>query len=372
MSPSAPGDALLGRPRVGLDIGGTKIHAVALGPDLEVLAEQRVPTGHGPDQVVRNAAEITLETITTAGLTTAEIGMVGVGIPGAVDHRTGFVRQALNLGLAELMLGSELGAAVGLPVHVENDVNAAALGVALGFDDGAAHDRRAGSESLGRSRPHRTLAPGRSASLAYLNLGTGLAAGLVLEGRLWRGDRGAAGEIGHVPLDQTGPPCHCGQNGCLETMASGSGIMAQWVAERGDTPFSVRQLPELALTDPLAARIQTSLDRAVAACVRLLVLTADVENVVIGGGVAKLGTALLTRVLQVLRDWEQESAFLASLAPSSRVTLLRQTGPVAAIGAALAGRLPCSASAGAPPPVTGRTASSAAPSPTTPQEVHHA
>src|ERR671910_811353 len=126
---------------------------------------------------------------------TKTLGVV-VDVPGLVDARSGTVKHAVNLGVDGewLPVGQLLADLVGVPVLVENDVNAATLGaVALsGADD-----------------------------VVYLSIGTGLAAGLVLEGRLRRGEHGAAGEIGHVPVDPQGVVCQCGQRGCLETIASG-------------------------------------------------------------------------------------------------------------------------------------------------------
>lgn len=308
-----------GRPRVGLDIGGTKIHAVVLGPRLDVLAQLRVPSGWGAAEVVANAAIATRRALAAAEID--QVDLVGVGIPGAVDHRTGTVAQAVNLGLQRLDLAVLLGRELGAQVHVENDVNAAALGVAqfirASADDDAAPD-----------------------SLAYLNLGTGMAAGLVTSGRLWRGANGAAGEIGHVPIDPAGAVCGCGQRGCIETQASGTGIAAQWRAARGDAPFSVPDLPRLAKTDPVAARILEGVHGAVAAAVRMLMLSIDVDAIVVGGGVAGLGQSLFPRVQEILRGWESESPFLASLAPSRRVGVLDTTEPIAAIGAAMMGALP--------------------------------
>lgn len=308
------------RVRVGLDIGGTKIHAVVVGPGLEVLAEDRCPTGWGPQEIVENAVTITRSVVAEADHGIGDVKLVGVGIPGAVDPAAGVVQQALNLGIEDLALARALRAQLGVTVHVENDVNAAALGVAAGMaaPEGIAHSPR---------------------SLAFLNLGTGTAAGLVLDGAVWRGRSGAAGEIGHLPVDPTGLRCHCGQIGCLETVTSGSGILAQWQAERGDAPLNMAELPALAETDALAATILGRLQYAVAAAVRALILTVDVEMVVLGGGIAGMGAPLFTGVLKVLRGWESGSALLTTLDLSGRLTVLRAPGPVGAIGAALAGRV---------------------------------
>jgi predicted NBD/HSP70 family sugar kinase len=169
--------------------------------------------------------------------------------------------------------------------------------------------------------------------MAYLNLGTGLAAGLVLGGRLWRGSRGVAGEIGHIPVDPAGPVCPCGQRGCLELAASGSGLARSWAG--GD---SVRDLFTAAAGgDPGALTVQDRLVEHVAAAVRLLVLTVDPDRVVIGGGLSSLGDELLGAVRAVLERWAAESGFLAMLDLASRVEMLPRDFPAAAVGAALVG-----------------------------------
>ena len=200
---------------------------------------------------------------------------------------------------------------LGVPVHLENDVNAAALGA---------------FSLLGRTPAN---------SMAYLNLGTGLAAGLVLEGRLWRGSGGVAGEIGHIPVDPAGPVCRCGQRGCLELMASGSAVARLWPT---DDPNPVRSLFDAAdAGDARARSVRELLVANVATAVRLLVLTVDVDDVVIGGGLTSLGAALLDEVRRVLQRWESDSEFLVSLRLPERVTLVPAGTNAAAIGAALIG-----------------------------------
>lgn len=175
--------------------------------------------------------------------------------------------------------------------------------------------------------------PSTSDSMAYLKLGTGLAAGLVLGGRLWRGACGVAGEIGHIPVDPAGPVCPCGQRGCLEMAASGSGLARSWGA--GD---SVRELfTTSGGGDPDAMAVRDRLVEQVAAAVRLLVLAVDPDRVVIGGGLSSLGDELLGAVRTVLESWAAESGFLAMLDLASRVEMLPREFPAAAVGAALVG-----------------------------------
>ena len=193
--------------RLGIDIGGTKTAAVAIGADGELSDQFRMPTGFGAEEVVATALRTVERMTELAGVDASSFASIGIGIPGAVDSDTGRVTHAVNLGLEGLDLGPRLADRLGVEVRVENDVKAAAVGAhhLLGVADGI-----------------------RAHSMAYLNLGTGLAAGIVLDGRLLRGGHGVAGEIGHIPVDPAGVVCSCGQRGCLETLASGSAIARMW------------------------------------------------------------------------------------------------------------------------------------------------
>jgi predicted NBD/HSP70 family sugar kinase len=304
---------------VGLDIGGTKTDAVAVDHAGRVVEQLRLPTGFGSAAVLETAVDAVARLAALLDLETRDFESVGVGIPGAVDVRSGRVSHAVNLGVDELDLGGELRARLGVSVRVENDVNAAAVGAfhLLGQD---------GADDLDSPEAH---------SMAYLNLGTGLAAGLVLGGRLWRGSRGTAGEIGHIPVDPTGPLCPCGQRGCLEMMASGSAVARQWPSSHASPVHALFEAADGG--DPLALEVRARLLENVAAAVRVLVLTVDVNTVVIGGGLRSVGQPLLGGVRAILDSWAVTSPFLASLGLTERVQLVPAGFSAAAVGAALVG-----------------------------------
>lgn len=297
--------------RIGLDIGGTKTDAVAISADGRVVKTLRMPTGFGADVVLRTAVAAVEELSQATGTPIAQFTSIGVGIPGSVDGDSGRVRHAVNLGLADLELGELLRARLGRAVRVENDVNAAALG--------AFHLQGLGSGQ----------------SMAYLNLGTGLAAGLVLGGELWRGTSGVAGEIGHIPVDPAGPVCPCGQRGCLELYASGSAVARQWPSEH---PLPVQALFDAASAGEAdAVAVRDRLLQGTAEAARMLVLTVDVDDVVIGGGISRIGEPLLAGVRGVIAAWEAASPFVASLGLARRLRLLPVDFPAAAVGAAFVG-----------------------------------
>jgi predicted NBD/HSP70 family sugar kinase len=295
--------------RVGLDIGATKILGAVIDADGTVIAQTRQDSLPGPDGVLDTAA-VVLDRLATA-LDGALPSHLGIGIPGIVDRGRGTVAHAVNLGLGGdwFPLADRLADRTGATVVVENDLNAATWGahVLSGADD-----------------------------LAYLSLGTGLAAGFVLSGVLRRGVHGAAGEIGHVPVDPAGPLCSCGQRGCLELRASGSALSAAWPAQ-GEVPPAAALFAAAAAGNPEAVAARDRFAAGVADAIRMLGLAVDPAAIIIGGGVAHVGEPLLAAVTAALRSQAAASPFLAALGLADRLRLLPGHLPVGAIGAALIG-----------------------------------
>ncbi len=179
---------------VGVDVGGTKCLAVALAGN-RVVAERRGTTPDTGEEVLDAVAALAVE---VAG--DRPLAAVGAGMPGLVD-RDGVLRFAPNLpGVTGLPVRAELERRLGVPVRVDNDATCAAwaeraMGAATGLDD-----------------------------VVLVTLGTGIGGGVITGGRLTRGANGFAGEVGHMVVDREGPPCPCGQRGCWERYASGSGL----------------------------------------------------------------------------------------------------------------------------------------------------
>ena len=269
---------------VGVDVGGTTTTAVRFEagehPGAAIAA---APTPQGLDAIVDIVGRLVAD---VADGVVAE--PIGVGMPGRVDVTNGIVSLAVNLGItAPVEIGAMLADRVGREVHVENDVNAAALGA-------FAHLQRPPSSSL-----------------AYVNVGTGIAAGYVLEGRLWRGATGSAGEIGHVPMRQDGPACHCGQDGCAEAIGSGR---------------AARHGPR-AEEDVLAAT---------AWAVQLCAMALDVDVVVVGGGMTRPPDVFLQELQELLVARASASPMLAALGLGGRVAVAPADVPLGNLGAALA------------------------------------
>lgn len=298
---------------IGLDIGGTKTLGVLLQGSGAPLATAVKPTARENQGVVATAADVVHELVDVAQdgegaqISNSNIFAVGVGIPGTVDPATGTVKNAVNLGIADLHLREELEGALGIHVDVANDVDAAALG--------AVHEL------------------GLTGSVAYLNIGTGMAVCLVQDGHIYKGVSGVSGEIGHIPVDPAGVKCPCGQTGCLETLASGSAVSRLWKSSEKHASDSLLQA-HLA-GDPQATEVFNMLADGIAQAVRLLVLTYDPEVVIMGGGIRKIGKELLTQVDEVFDRWSEESPFIGSLNLRERLFVLPEDSDAGAVGAAL-------------------------------------
>ena len=243
---------------MGIDIGGTKTAILVTEardePGGAVRARTIAPTAVGaPERAADAIASLVTAAIAEAGATAHDVAAVGVGVPGRVDREAGHVTHAVNLGWHDLPLGPRLQERLGIPTVVENDVRAAALGL------------------------HRRRILGETESLALLAIGTGIAAGVVLDGQLHRGAHGLAGEIGHVIIDPSGPRCACGNRGCVEAIAAGPAIVARtkagWTARRDGRPPEPDEqnitgaesvFAAAAAGDPVAAEVIDSAGRAIA------------------------------------------------------------------------------------------------------------
>jgi glucokinase len=309
---------------VGVDIGGTKTAILVCGPDGTVRARTIAPTAVGaPDRAAAAIAALVSAALGEAGATPADVAAMGIGVPGRVDRETGVVTLAVNLHWHDLPLGPRLEAALGIPTAVENDVRAAALGL------------------------HRRRLFGPAESLAFLAIGTGISAGVVLDGVLHRGAHGLAGEIGHVTIEPDGIRCACGNRGCFETVASGPALvsrtLAGWVSrQNGHDAAAANSVRETgaeavyaaaAAGDPVAADVVDAGGRAIAWAIYLLALAYDVERIVIGGGVSHAADSFMVPVRRELDRIRTDSPLAAEILRPDTVQLLPAGADAGAWGA---------------------------------------
>ena len=230
---------------------------------------------------------------------------IGIGVPGIIDMKTGMLRESPNLpGWAESPVQAEIERRLGTRVILENDANVAALG----------------EKWLGAARDVDDM--------AMLTLGTGVGGGIVLQGRIWHGMTGMAGEFGHMTVEPEGPPCGCGNRGCLEQYASATAVvrMAKEAIASGRAPglakaantdpeFNAKAIYNLAIQgDEEARKIFGRLGRALGICIANLVNAFNLNMYVVGGGVSSAWEAFSPFIFEELR---QRSLVYAATAPAS-------------------------------------------------------
>jgi glucokinase len=277
---------------IGVDLGGTKLLAGVVGPDLSVRHRTR-RQAFGLDHA-RLMATIVDAIEEASAEVEDEVTAVGFGIPVTLDRRTGMAVYSTHLPLADVPFAAVMSERLGLPVTVDNDGNCAVLAEARhGAGDG-------------------------SGDVVMLTLGTGIGGGLVLGGKLHRGWIGAGAELGHMVIDMDGPPCqgHCPNRGCLEVMASGSALVREAslrVARRPDTALGHaleegRELTGPFVTelahdgDPVARDALETIGRALGVGLASLVNLLNPEVIVIGGGVIAAGEMLLEPARREMRE----------------------------------------------------------------------
>jgi fructokinase len=253
--------------RIGVDLGGTKIEAIALGEGGACMARRRIPAprdDYGATLAAIGALVAAIESETQCR------GSVGIGTPGALSPFTGRLRNSNSVWLNDRPIDQDLAALLGRPVRIANDADCFALSEAT---DGAGRDGRC---------------------VFGVIIGTGCGGGVVVDGRLLAGPNAIAGEWGHNPLpwpaedERPGPACYCGKHGCIETFVSGPGLAADHaphVAPHRDAPGIV------ALAEAGDAHAKATLERhagrlarALASVINLL----DPDIIVLGGGLSNL------------------------------------------------------------------------------------
>lgn len=187
---------------VGVDLGGTKILAGVFTSQLKLLQTAKLSTksDRGFDAVLDRIDRCVRDAVDEADMSLKQVRAVGIGAPGAVNPENGEVIFAPNLEWRDAPLKKELEKRLDIPVFVENDCNACTLGV------------------------HEIELKGKPRNLLGIFLGTGIGGGLILDGKLYRGFNGTAGELGHMVIQVGGPKCGCGNNGCFEALASRTAI----------------------------------------------------------------------------------------------------------------------------------------------------
>ena len=260
---------------VAVDVGGTSIKGELVDRDGLVHTSVRRPTPKG-DEALTAIAEVGDVLLAHARDLGGRVVAAGVVVPGLVDPAHGIASYSANIGWRDLAVTAPLADRWGLPVRLANDVASAAVA-----------EMRQGA-GLGKTH------------VAFIVIGTGIAAALIVDGRLVTGAHGEVTELGHVPV-RRGTPCACGADGCLETVASASSIARGYAARSGLTVSGAAEVAARLDTDPVARAVWQEAVEALAEAISLLALVANPALVVIGGGLGAAGDDLVAPLTAAVR-----------------------------------------------------------------------
>ena len=277
-----------------VDIGGTKILAGLIDQSGELLASQRISTfaGNGAEDVIARTVSILRELLHEIGVPEEAIEAVGCSIPGPLDCKSGVVYFSPNLGWRDVPFVDLMQHLLNVPIVIDDDAHCAALGEAR-------------------------MGAARGMDIAvYVTISTGIGAGIIIGGNIYRGAHGSAGEVGHITIEAAGPQCSCGNFGCFEALASGSAIAAfakQAVMDGDDTMLSEFNDAPSKLSaehvvnaaeagDTVALRIIESAGTYAGIGLSAVASAFDPQVIVVGGGVMSSGGIMLQRARTVFLE----------------------------------------------------------------------
>ncbi|MFT8317511.1 MAG: ROK family glucokinase [Sporolactobacillus sp.] len=282
---------------IGIDLGGTTIKMALIDDNGKMIDKWAIATNtvDNGSHIAGDISQSVLQKMGQFNLDRTNVRGIGMGAPGFIDMNTGFVYKAVNIGWENYPLKDDLEQSIGLPVIIENDANMAALGeMWLGAGQGAKN-------------------------LVCVTLGTGVGAGIIIDGDILHGINGMAGEIGHmtvVPKD--GAPCNCGKRGCLETVSSATGIrrLALEALDYNDSESILRDIFEqkgditaedvfncTAKKDPLSSAVAEKAAYYLGYALGAVSVVVNPEMIVIGGGVSHAGETLLQPLMKYFKAY---------------------------------------------------------------------
>ena len=273
---------------IGVDLGGTKISTAISTIEGNILANVVLPTKaeEGEAAVLGRIVQSIDEVIVGSSTSIDEIEAIGIGSPGPLDAKKGIIITTPNLPFKNYNLVQPLKEKYNIPVYLDNDANAAAIGEYM-FGAGKGKN-----------------------SIVYFTVSTGVGGGAVLDGKVYRGHTSNALEIGHTTVDPNGPRCNCGNLGCLEAMSSGTAIAkkgkeavstnVETSLKKHDTVTSYEVFKEAEAGDEVAKDIIDNALTYLGIGVANAIATFDPEMIIIGGGVSKAGDIVFDTVKKVV------------------------------------------------------------------------
>ncbi|MFF9843454.1 ROK family protein [Streptomyces sp. NPDC020422] len=260
---------------IGVDFGHTHLRVAVGNLAHQVLAEEAEPldvdasAAEGFDR----AEQLVTRLIAATGIGRDKVVGVGLGVPGPIDVSSGTLGSTSILpGWGGINPADELSARLGVPVHVDNDANLGALGELVWGSGRGVKD------------------------LAYIKVASGVGAGLVIDGRVYRGPGGTAGEIGHITLDESGPVCRCGNRGCLETFTAARYVLPLLQPSHG-ADLTMERVVQLAREgDPGCRRVIADVGRHIGSGIANLCNLLNPSRVILGGDLAEAGELVLAPI----------------------------------------------------------------------------
>ncbi len=280
---------------LGVDIGGTNISAGIIDEDSRIVDKASTPTIQGRDyhDILGDSARLCLKLAEKNNISMKDIYSVGIGLPGLLDTKKGCFVYANNLSFNHINIIDEVKKYIDKPIFIENDANCAAIGEMM---CGAAHGNK---------------------NVIYITLGTGVGAGIILNGKVFRGAFGGGGEAGHMVIMAQGEPCTCGRKGCWEAYASATALRREGRIAAAKYPSSeiynlvdgniklidAKTVFDAAdLNDEIALEIVDLYSKYLAIGLVNLVNIFQPETIVIGGGICAQGDRVITPVTKILKE----------------------------------------------------------------------
>lgn len=271
---------------IGIDLGGTKILTAVAAENGKIIEKVKLETETelGQDKIKENIFKSIYKVLEKADIKIEEIKAIGIGSPGPLNVEQGIIYESANLPLENMKIVDLVENETGINTYLQNDANTAALG-------------------------EKVFGAGKEADdLLYITISTGVGGGIIINGNIYYGHTGNAGEIGHMTVDPAGPQCGCGNYGCLESFSSGTAIknMAQRAIENGESTLIKKLAKENKLSAKLVAKAadkgdQKALDIFAKAGYYLGIGIANLVNIfnpemiILGGGVMKAQEYFLDR-----------------------------------------------------------------------------
>ena len=307
---------------IGIDLGGTNIAAGCVDDKGEIIAKSSLPTlsGRSYKEIVKDMAKLCEKVTAMANVSMENIRAIGIGSPGTVDSKNGIVVFAGNLNFEKVPVAEELGKYFNIPIHMENDANAAAYGeyIACGHD---------------------------LDSFVFITLGTGVGGGIIINKKIYCGFNSAGAEIGHITLEMNGIECTCGKKGCFECYASVTALRRQteemmrkcpdsmmhaWVKKKGHV--SGRTAFECAASgDRAAIEVRDQYIRYIGEGIVSTVNIFQPEMLVIGGGISKEGDVILKPLKEFVYKYD-----FNKFMPKTEIRMAKLFNDAGIVGAALA------------------------------------